>query len=399
MLKRLSHFHKLLSMVLILSLCACIKNKEDGIGVFNYGEQTVDESDLFLDLPDIEMGGELIVLTLYGPASYFEFRGADFGNQFLLIEEYAHSIGVRVRVDLSRSQDELVGKLLKGEGDIIAYNLNADQYGADHQLTLCGSDIITSFIDTLAKTTNDASLKSSGKMAWAVRHDSPLLAKSVGKWLEDNEYQLLSLSMPKLESSGGRRSVPRRKVSSPMLDPARGIISHYDALLRRYANQCGWDWRLLAAQAYQESAFDPDAVSWMGAQGLMQLMPGTARMLGVSQADVFDPECNIRGAAKLIIRLNSHYADIHNIGERINFILAAYNAGSGHVDDARKLAEKHGKDPDVWAGNVDDYVLNMRFAEYYNDPVVNHGYFNGNETYNYVVNIRNRWDEYKRKIR
>ena len=257
MLKRLSHFHKLLLMVLILSLCACIKNKEDGIGVFNYGEQTVDESDLFLDLPDIEMGGELIVLTLYGPASYFEFRGADFGNQFLLIEEYAHSIGVRVRVDLSRSQDELVGKLLKGEGDIIAYNLNADQYGADHQLTLCGSDIITSFIDTLAKTTNDASLKSSGKMAWAVRHDSPLLAKSVGKWLEDNEYQLLSLSMPKLESSGGRRSVPRRKVSSPMLDPARGIISHYDVLLRRYANQCGWDWRLLAAQAYQESAFDP----------------------------------------------------------------------------------------------------------------------------------------------
>ena len=399
MLKRLSHFHKLLLMVLILSLCACIKNKEDGIGVFNYGEQTVDESDLFLDLPDIEMGGELIVLTLYGPASYFEFRGADFGNQFLLIEEYAHSIGVRVRVDLSRSQDELVGKLLKGEGDIIAYNLNADQYGADHQLTLCGSDIITSFIDTLAKTTNDASLKSSGKMAWAVRHDSPLLAKSVGNWLEDNEYQLLSLSMPKLESSGGRRSVPRRKVSSPMLDPARGIISHYDALLRRYANQCGWDWRLLAAQAYQESAFDPDAVSWMGAQGLMQLMPGTARMLGVSQADVFDPECNIRGAAKLIIRLNSHYADIHNTGERINFILAAYNAGSGHVDDARKLAEKHGKDPDVWAGNVNDYVLNMRFAEYYNDPVVNHGYFNGNETYNYVVNIRNRWDEYKRKIR
>lgn len=387
-------------MVLLLpSLSSCIKNKEEGIGVFNYGEQTVDESDLFLDLPDIEMGGELIVLTLYGPASYFEFRGADFGNQFLLVEEYAHSIGVRVRVDLSRSQDELVGKLLKGEGDIIAYNLNADQYGADHQLTLCGSDIITSFIDTLAKTTNDISLKSSGKMAWAVRHDSPLLAKSVDKWLEDNEYQLLSLSMPKLESSGGRRTVPRRKVSSPMLDPARGIISHYDALLRRYANQCGWDWRLLAAQAYQESAFDPDAVSWMGAQGLMQLMPGTARMLGVSPSDVFDPECNIRGAAKLIIRLNSHYADIHNTGERINFILAAYNAGSGHVDDARKLAEKHGKNPDVWAGNVDDYVLKMRFAEYYNDPVVNHGYFNGNETYNYVVNIRNRWDEYKRKIR
>ena len=403
MQKILSQIRVLLFMLLLIpSISSCIENKkeEKGIGVFNYGDQVIDDSDLFLDLPEIEMGGELIVLTLYGPASYFEFRGADFGNQFLLVEEYAHSIGVRVRVDLSRSQEELVGKLLKGEGDIIAYNLNADHYATDQQLTFCGADIITHFIDTLAKTTNDASLKGTGKMAWAVRKDSPQLAKSVDKWLEDNEHQLLALSMPKVEgSSGGRRTVPRRKVSSPMIDPAKGIISHYDALFRRYANQCGWDWRLLAAQAYQESAFDPDAVSWMGAQGLMQLMPRTASAMGVAQTDVFDPECNIRGAAKLIIRLNSHYADIQNSGERINFILAAYNAGSGHVDDARRLAEKHGKNPDVWAGNVDDYVLNMRLAEYYNDPVVNHGYFNGNETYNYVVNIRNRWDDYKNKVR
>ncbi len=400
MLKISSQFRILLFMLLLLpSFSSCIKNKEEGIGAFNYGEQVIDESDLFLDLPEIEMGGELIVLTLYGPASYFEFRGADFGNQFLLVEEYAHSIGVRVRVELSRSQDELVGKLLKGEGDIIAYNLNADHYANDQRLELCGSDIITHFIDTLAKTTNDASLKATGKMAWAVRKDSPLLAKSVDEWLGDNEYQLLSLSMPKVEGSSGRTTVPRRKVSSPMIDPSRGIISQYDALFRRYANQCGWDWKLLAAQAYQESAFDPDAVSWMGAQGLMQLMPSTAKMLGVAKAEVFNPESNVRGASKLILKLNSHYADIHNTGERINFILAAYNAGSGHVDDARRLAEKHGKNPDVWAGNVDEYVLNMRLAEYYNDPVVNHGYFNGNETYNYVVNIRNRWEEYKSKIR
>ena len=400
MLKKKIHTLYCLIFVSLLSLlCSCIKNKQE-IGVFSNGQPTFDDSDLFLDLPDIEMNGELIVLTLYGPTSYFEFRGADFGNQFLLAEEYAHSIGVRVRVDLSRTQDELVSKLLKGEGDIIAYHLNADNYLSDHQLTLCSPDIITHFIDTLAKTTNDTSLKHEGKMAWAVRNDSPLLAKSVDKWLEDNEYQLLSLSMPKVSSSGGKRSlpVPRRKVSSPMLNPAQGIISHYDGLFRRYAMQCGWDWKLLAAQGYQESAFDPNAVSWMGAQGLMQLMPGTARMLGVPQAQVFDPETNIRGAAKLIGILNKHYADIHE-GERINFILAAYNAGSGHVDDARRLAEKHGKNPDVWTGHVDEYVLNMRLAEYYNDPVVNHGYFNGNETYNYVVNIRNRWDEYKKKIR
>lgn len=182
-----------------------------------------------------------------------------------------------------------------------------------------------------------------------------------------------------------------------MLNAAAGQISRYDAIIKKYAREAGWDWRLLAAQAYQESGFDPQAVSWMGAQGLMQLMPSTARSFGVPATEMFEPESNLRGATAFIKTLQQRYASIP-AGERISFILAAYNAGPGHVDDARRLASKYGRNPDVWNGNVADIVLRMSDASYYNDPVCRHGYFRGSETYNYVADIRQRWADYRSKI-
>ncbi len=131
----------------------------------------------------------------------------------------------------------------------------------------------------------------------------------------------------------------------------------------------------------------------------MQLMPATARSVGVGQDRVFDAESNIRGAVRLISQLNAHYSSISSENERINFILAAYNAGPGHVDDARALARKHGKDPDRWLGNVDVFIQNLSRSEYYNQPEVKHGYCRGTETYDYVSRIRTRWDEYKSKVR
>ena len=173
----------------------------------------------------------------------------------------------------------------------------------------------------------------------------------------------------------------------------------YDAVFKRYSALCQWDWRLLAAQAYQESAFDPLAVSYMGAMGLMQLMPSTAKEVGIDEDEVFDAAANVHGAVKFISNLDRHYASIARRDERINFILAAYNAGPGHIDDARALAKKHGKDPDIWLGNVDSFVLRMSEAEYYNQPEVKHGYFRGAETYNYVNGIRDRWEKYKSSIK
>ena len=385
-------------LCVLLSIMACDSNKSQGDAGRSPFKTNANDNPPHLDLPDIQQNGELIVLTLYGPESYFEFRGEDFGVQFMIARQYAQSIGVSIRVDVSRNQHDLIEKLQKGEGDFIAFQVEQTDSLADF-LTYVGEKEMYAFMDSLSQQRKGASLRPKAHAAWAVRKDSPLLSASLSQWMTAHQKDFFDYTTIRIKSSNGRTYAPRRKVSSPILNAARGQISLYDDILKKYAISCGWDWRLMAAQAYQESAFDPQAVSHMGAMGLMQLMPGTARDVGVSQSEVFVPESNVRGAAKLIKQLNTHYAFITNADERINFILAAYNAGSGHVDDARALAQKYGKNPNVWLGNVDTFVLKMSDSQYYNQPEVKYGYFRGSETYEYVNSIRARWGEYKKKIK
>lgn len=385
-------------LCLLLSIIAC-----DHSGSGNTAGQSPyathqTNGNLHFDLPDIQQNGELIVLTLYGPESYFEFRGEDFGVQFMIAREYAKSIGARIRVEMARNQQELYKKIMNGEGDFIAFQMDeADSLKT--RLDFVGETELATFLDSLSKQRKDTSLRSRQHAAWAVRKDSPLLSASLSQWMQRHQQNFFAYTTIRVKSSGGRTYTPRRKVSSPILNASKGQISLYDDLFKQYALQCGWDWRLMAAQAYQESTFDPQAVSHMGAMGLMQLMPGTARDVGVSQSEVFEPTSNVRGATKLINQLNTHYSFITDTDERLNFILAAYNAGPGHLDDARALTEKYGKNPNVWLGNVDVFVLKMSEPDYYNQPEVKHGYFRGAETYDYVNSIRTRWGEYKQKIK
>ena len=388
----------LIPLCLLLSIISCDSNKSQGEAGRSPFKANANDTPPHFDLPDIQQNGELIVLTLYGPESYFEFRGEDFGVQFMIARQYAKSIGTSIRVEVSRNQKDLIRKLERGEGDFIAFQVDkADSLSA--WLEYVGESEMSTFMDSLSKVRKDPALKSRQGGAWAVRKDSPLLVSSLSQWMTTHQKDFFAYTTIRIQSSGGRTYTPRRKVSAPILNASRGEISLYDGIFKKQAILCGWDWRLLAAQAYQESAFDPQAVSYMGAMGLMQLMPGTAREVGVAQSEVFVPESNVRGAVKYINKLNTHYASIANADERINFILAGYNAGAGHVDDARALAQKYGKDPDVWLGNVDVFVLRMSESTYYNQPEVKHGYFRGSETYNYVNSIRTRWGEYKKKIK
>lgn len=377
-------------------LYSCYENKtQDLPGIFDNEQNSITEN---MDLKDIQMCGEIIVLTIYGPTSYFEFHGSDFGNQYMLANEYAKSIGVSIRVDISRSQQELIEKLQNGEGDIIAYNLNVSDT-LKKSLTYCGEEELTYFMDSLSKTQKGTRTHHTYNMAWAVRKESNELAQSLSSWMKTNKNNFFDIATIKILDKKGNKILPRRKIHAPILNIAKGEISIYNQIFKKYAHSCKWDWRLLAAQAYQESAFDNNAISWMGAMGLMQIMPSTARYVGIDNEDIFDPETNVKGAVKLIRNLTSHYSDINNDYERIKFVLAAYNAGAGHIDDARKLTHKNGKDPNKWENNVDQYVLLMSKDQYFNDPDVKYGYFRGNETYNYVYNIIERWNQYKKQIK
>jgi len=186
---------------------------------------------------------------------------------------------------------------------------------------------------------------------------------------------------------------------SPILSLEKGKISHFDGLFKKYAKEIDWDWRMLASLAYTESNFDTTVVSWAGAKGLMQLMPATARAMGVPQGKEQNAEESIKAAVKYIASTDRSLRVVKDKEERLNFILASYNAGLGHIYDAMALADKYGKNKYIWKDNVENYILLKSSEEYFNDPVCKNGYFRGIETYNFVRDIRSRYEVYKQKIK
>ena len=130
----------------------------------------------------------------------------------------------------------------------------------------------------------------------------------------------------------------------------------------------------------------------------MQLMPSTARAMGVPEGKEQNPEESIKAAVKYIAATNRSFKNIPD-NERINFVLASYNAGIGHIFDAMALAQKYGKQKDIWYDNVEKFILLKSNEEYYSDPVCKNGYFRGSETYNFVREINSRFELYKKKIK
>jgi membrane-bound lytic murein transglycosylase F len=176
-----------------------------------------------------------------------------------------------------------------------------------------------------------------------------------------------------------------------------GHISPYDDLVRKYAERHGFDWRLILAQMYQESRFDPKRKSWVGALGLLQVMPRTARAHGFEDRDLSDPETGIEAGIVYLDWLRERFPSELDVRDRIWFALASYNAGLGHVRDARSLARKKGWNPDKWFGNVDQAMLLLSKPEYHKKS--KHGYVRGREPVRYVRDIHNRYQAYVESTR
>lgn len=229
------------------------------------------------------------------------------------------------------------------------------------------------------------------KIAWAVRPNSKNLKDVVDNWLinfkKTNQYKRIYRKY-----FINKRST--HLVNSNFHSIKGGIVSDYDAIIKEESAKYNLDWRLVAALIYQESRFLPEVESWAGAVGLMQLMPQTAETFGVEE--ITSPKDNIQGGLKFLIWLDKRFADeIPNPDERIKFVLAAYNVGPGHVEDAMRLAEKNNKNPYIWDDNVDYYLLNKSKPSFYNDPVVKYGYCRGEEPFHYVTDILERYTHYK----
>lgn len=233
------------------------------------------------------------------------------------------------------------------------------------------------------------------KIAWAVRKNSPLLLNEINTWLEKLKKKTVYYVL--YNKYYKNRTSYRSRLKSEYFSHTGGKISRYDDLLRDYSNQLNWDWRIIASLIYQESQFNPNAKSWAGAKGLMQLMPSTAAMYGVKNPK--DPMQNLRAGIKYLNWLDSYWEDeIADSTERIKFVLASYNIGPGHIVDARNLAEKYDADPNLWYDNVEEFLLKKSKRQYYNDEVVKYGYARGVETVNYVRQVLERFTHYKQFI-
>jgi membrane-bound lytic murein transglycosylase F len=171
-----------------------------------------------------------------------------------------------------------------------------------------------------------------------------------------------------------------------------GRLSPWDDVFKKAGEEGDVDWRLLAAQAYQESRFDPDAKSPFGALGVMQLLPSTAASLGCD--DPRNPRSAIRAAARYLGQLMKRFDDEPDVAlkDRVRFALAAYNAGAAHLDDARLLATQLGLDRNRWFGNVELAMADLVKPKH--DQTVPHGFARGDETVRYVSEIQTRYDAY-----
>lgn len=439
------------------------------------GNRTDSREERVHDLQQIKDSGELVVLTLYSSTSYFNYRGQDMGFQYELSEQFAKSLGVKLKVKVARNVKDLIRKLESGEGDLIAYTLPVTKEWKD-SLLYCGEDVITHQVVVQRKNGRHKPLKdvteligkdiyvnpgkyyerlvnldkelgggirihlvrsdsisaedlitqvAQGKIpytvadndiarlnrtyypnldidlkisfdqrsSWAVRKDCPQLARAASEWHKAN------LTSPDYKASTKRYfEISKATPHTPILSLREGKISHYDALFKKYSKEIGWDWRLLASLAYTESNFDTTAVSWAGARGLMQLMPSTARAMGLPDGKEQNAEESIKAAVKYIGMTAQSFSELPK-EEQVNFVLASYNSGIGHVQDAMALAEKYGKDPHVWKDNVEKYIVLKANEEYFTDPVCKNGYFRGTETYNFVREITGRYEQYKKKIK
>lgn len=326
-------------------------------------------------LNDIISAGELIMLTVSSPTTYYDYHGHGMGLHYLTCEKLAQKLGVSLRVETCADSTEMMSRLSSGEGDIVCYPVKDAEVKKDTLFLSCG-------------------MKDGKGNSWVVSKRNKELAARADEVITGN----LVAQVEKEQKSILTNGFITRHVYPFMLNRKDAVISQYDNLFRKYANVAGVEWTLLAAQCYQESCFDPRAKSWAGACGLMQIIPSTAKEMGLPLSDIYSPEANIHAACRYMSKLQREFSDVGNRKERIKFALASYNGGFFHIRDAMALARRHGKNPMRWS-DVREYVLGLQSPEYYRDPVVRYGYMRGSETVDYVDKIIDRWGKYRNATR
>ena len=421
------------------------------------------------DLAEIIESDTLVVGTLYGPLSYFNYKESEMGYEYEFVKLLCRQLNIGMKLYVADNMTELLQMLEDSEIDLIAYRVpyteenkekiefTKREYISSQVLVQCKSDTMVTDVlhlygkqitvlpnsiyskrinflndeigggidikyaadtskveDLIADVAHhrisytfaekdiarlnktyfgninyNLDVSFPQRAAWCVSKQAPELLAYINEWAENTSKSssYTAIYSKYFEKSKYFESAGFKKI------PSYNRISSYDDYFKAYAKIVGWDWRLLAAVAYKESKFDPTVTSWAGACGLMQIMPKTAISLGLTEEEFYDAEKNIRAAAQYLNKMKKLFPNIEDEREKVKFVLASYNAGPGHIFDARALALKDGLDPDIW-DNVKDYLRLKSNPEYYNDEVCKYGYCRGEEPINYVDVITTKYGEY-----
>jgi membrane-bound lytic murein transglycosylase F len=274
--------------------------------------------------------------------------------------------------DLTTS--EIIARVAKGEYDLTV----ADSHLLDLELTW-RTDIKGAF-----------ALTAPVPHGWAVLLRKPKLIKAINGFIKKT-YRGTVYNLTYQKYFKSPRTI-RRHIKYEA--KKTGQLSPYDQHVRKYARRYGFDWRLITAQMFQESRFDPKARSWAGARGLLQVMPRTGRELGLT--NLTDPPTGIHAGVKYLAWLRDRFETQVPDVERTWFSLAAYNAGWGHVWDARELARQIGLNHNRWFDHVERAMLLLSKPKYYERA--RHGFVRGGQPVEYVQKIRSRYEAYTRVI-
>ncbi len=321
------------------------------------------------DLDSILDAGEIVVATLRGADTYTAFDDTIIGLQYALADSLARHLGVRLRMEVAEDSAQMLSLLHDEKIDV--YALWLDKAAIDS-------------LPILASAPRDSLTQRS----WAVRKGAVKLAEALSEW---GTAAMADSVEARLFRFIRARHLVRKNMQPPYISLEKDIMSIYDAHFKRAARELSWDWHLVAALSYEESGFDPNAVSGAGARGLMQVMEKTAAMYGVS--DFLEPRQNIDVATLHLKDIIHEFSDIRDAYERIKFVVAAYNCGGGHIRDAQALCRADGGNDHSWQ-SVSGYCLMLSQPQGYRNPLARHGVMIGEETVMHVIKVLRRWEQY-----
>lgn len=300
-------------------------------------------------------------------------RLEDFsGKQVIVVSNSSYVIHLELinqtlgRLGLEPMEVVRADPLMESEDILALLNENIYQY------TIVDSHVAKLWIQVLENIEiNDKIIvHHHSDIGWAVRRDTPKLKQSLNRFIQNYARPGRFLGNAVFKKYFDDTYWAEKPLTHDLLKRIE-CLKYYFQL---YAEFYGFDWRLIAALAYQESRFKPNKTSHAGAVGIMQIKPSTAKDRNVNLPNIKDLETNIHAGVKYLAYLRDRYFDTadYSIEDRNNFALAAYNAGPRKVLQLQQRARELGLNPNAWFYNVETAARQVI----------------GHETVNYVTTIQ-----------